>query len=337
MKIFEQHPSLVEFILIVALIFPALAASPQNKPAGQQQFEQGSSEPKPQNYDLEVKAGGIVTDGAHSKSITAILANVIDTVRNRYPDANIVISPGLGNIPVSDLKLRTSSIPEELEAIRVACGGKFEWSGGVTHVDQANLPTDAASNNRGLFTLREPTAPENQRIVEAFNIGPYLQSGREGEPESAGRQSDKIESKEVRERRTEEMLEQLKDIILDTISALHPDNAERPNFQFHRGASVLIVIGSRDSIEVARKVVNALPGQASLHPQMSASFEPGMNSAQREAFMRRYGLTPNGPQGDGKRFAPNPGGSEDPFRKRYGLESPPGSQPAADPTQKSQP
>jgi|ERR1044071_5386904 hypothetical protein len=54
MKLFEQHPTPAELILIVAILFPALAASAQNKPAGQPQFEQGSSEPRPQKYDLEV-------------------------------------------------------------------------------------------------------------------------------------------------------------------------------------------------------------------------------------------------------------------------------------------
>src|ERR1041385_3739402 len=210
MKIIELHRSLIRLVLILAMLFLVLAAFAQNKSAGQQRHEPDSFDARSQKYDLEVKEGVIISGSANSKSTSASLANVIDAVRNRYPDANIAISPGLGNIPVSDLKLRTSSLPEELEAIRVASGGKFEWSGGSAQIDPATgLPNGSPSSNKGLFTLREPTAPENQRVVEAFNIGPYLQSWREDEPDTtvdkAGRQNDKTESKELRDSQTNEM------------------------------------------------------------------------------------------------------------------------------------
>jgi hypothetical protein len=240
---------------------------------------------------------------------------------------NIVIAPGLANISVSDLKLRTSSISEELEAIRVASGGKFEWSGGPGNnaIDPTTgMPTISGSNNKGLFTLREPTAPENQRIVEAFNIALYLHSARPDEedptPDKPGQPGYKKESKEFRDRRANERLEQLKRIILETISALHPNTAEQPTFQFHHGANLLVLIGSREAIDVARKVVSALGGQAGiLQPEITGSSEAGMAASEREAWMQRYGLNPNS--------------ANDAFRKRYGL----GPQPGAAPPQKPQP
>jgi len=283
---------------------------------------------------LEVKEGLVVSGGPHARKVTASLANVIDAVRDRYPEANIVIAPGLANMSISDLKLRTGNISEELEAIRVARGGKFECSGGPGNVvvdPTTGLPTGSGSNNKGLFTLREPTAPENQRVVEAFNIGPYLQSAREDEVDSTqvkpGQRGDKKESKEFRERRADQMLDQLKIIILQTISALHPGTAEQPNFQFHQGANLLVIIGSREAVDVARKVVNALPGQARLP-------EPQVSTSENERFRKRYGLMPNTGPGQGHTIAPN---LTDEFRRRYGLDGRPGSEPGVAPAQKPQP
>jgi hypothetical protein len=57
------------------------------------------------------------------------LGNVVDVLRDRYTNANIVMSPGLAKLRISDLKLRAGHLADELEAIRVASGGKFEWTG----------------------------------------------------------------------------------------------------------------------------------------------------------------------------------------------------------------
>src|SRR5438552_343603 len=262
MKTFELHQRLMRPIILFVVIACSILPTPaQDKSTTRQKPEPASGESRSPAYDLEVKEGFVVSGGPHARKATASLANVIDAMRDRYPEANIVIAPGLANISISDLKLRTSSISEELEAIRVASGAKFEWSGGPGNVavdPTTGLPIVSGSNNKGLFTLREPTAPENQRVVEAFNIGPYLQSVRENEedstPDKPGHPSDKKESKEFRDRRANEMIEQLKMIIHDTISALHPDTGEQPKFQFHRGANLLVIIGSRDAVDVARKV-----------------------------------------------------------------------------------
>src|SRR5678815_4325392 len=117
-------------ILAIAISVSSLPGQSQDKPTTRQRPEPALDESKSQAYDLEVKEGVVTTGGPHARTPTATLANVIDAARERYPDVNIVIAPGLANISVSDLKLRTSSISEELEAIRVASGGKFEWSGG---------------------------------------------------------------------------------------------------------------------------------------------------------------------------------------------------------------
>src|SRR5207245_7884095 len=111
-----------------------------------------------------------------------------------------------------------------------------------------------------------------------------------------------------------------------------------PKFQFHRGANLLVIIGSRDAVDVARKVVNVLPGQSHLpQPQMSGPSEPGMSPPERaenERFRQRYGL--NGLR-QGQTIAPNSTDTVEQFRRRYGLDPRPGSEPGAAPAQKPQP
>ena len=71
-----------------------------------------------------------------------------------------------------------------------------------------------------------------------------------------------------------------------------------------------MVIGSREAVDVARKVVNALPGQ----PRMSAVADPGQ--ADRD-FRARYGLGPRGAQSEP--VVQSPDETQEQFRRRYGL------------------
>src|SRR5690348_16130782 len=50
-------------------------------------------------YDLEIVDGILVQDG---KKENATLANVVDVLRARYPEANIALAPGLGKLEISD-------------------------------------------------------------------------------------------------------------------------------------------------------------------------------------------------------------------------------------------
>src|SRR5439155_11946172 len=61
-------------------------------------------------------------------SVAATLANIIDVLRDLHADANIAMSPELANVQIADLKLRATSLDEELEAIRVASGNQFIWT-----------------------------------------------------------------------------------------------------------------------------------------------------------------------------------------------------------------
>src|SRR5262249_2359842 len=127
-------------------------------------------------YDLEIVDGQLLRNG---RKIEATLANAVDAARDRYPEANIVLSPGLGKIKIADLKLRAGLLADELEALRVASGGKFDVqgaSGPNPPIDpNTGMPVAGARNlNTGLFVLHQATA-QNERVVAAMNIGPYLE------------------------------------------------------------------------------------------------------------------------------------------------------------------
>ncbi len=136
------------------------------------------------------------TDG---ECIDGTLGNVIDALRDQYPEANIVMSPGLAKVKVGDLKLRAGRLTEELEAVRVASGEKFDLQtpGEAGPRIDPNTGMPIASTNRpyaGLFALREAqNRTQAHRMVEAFNIGPYLEwlerrppGARKGNPEQEG-------------------------------------------------------------------------------------------------------------------------------------------------------
>jgi hypothetical protein len=262
---------------------------------------------KAANYNLEIEEGQLVRPGGR---VEATLANVVNALRDEYTNANIVLAPGLAKLKVSDLKLRAGSLAQELEAVRVACFDKFEIQavgGPAVRVDvdpTTGLPLDLTTGvplqggkreNPGLFVLREPKpTPETQRVFEAFNIGPYLEWLRR---QSTGSGKTNVDL-------TDQGLEEIAQIIHDTVSdvkGVSPDN--QPTWQYHKGATLLVVIGTRDSVEIAGKIVNVLPGMNSVGEQSRA--QSGRASPDRaaadEAFRRRYGLsrplTPNQPSG----------------------------------------
>lgn len=242
---------------------------------------------RPAAYDLEINDGMLMQDG---KKTEATLANVVEILRTRFDHANIVLAPGLGRLKVADLKLRGGQLQNELEAIRVASGEKFDIQGpreAPAVIDpKTGLPLSASpemmAGNSGLYTLQAASSPGSERAVEAFNLEPFLASLRHP---AAGEENAKDQTE-----REEHSIDELTRMVTETLEMLNTDGRppDQPAFRFHRGASVLVVIGTRESVEVARKIVNALPGMATAQRGESSA----ANTAAREAFMRRYGLGP---------------------------------------------
>src|SRR5436190_5565196 len=134
MKIFRFRKKTFVARTIAIVFASSLFQAPGQETKASRQTSEPSSETSLRGYDFEIINGVLTRGGSTSGKPEATLGNVIDAVRQRYPDANIVMSPGLARVKISDLKLRARSIWEELEAIRVASGGRFEWSGPASPV-----------------------------------------------------------------------------------------------------------------------------------------------------------------------------------------------------------
>jgi hypothetical protein len=180
----------------------------------------------------------------------ATLISVVDFLRDMHPEANIAMSPELANVKIADLKLRAASLDDELEALRVASGERFIWTrpAAMAAVDPGpGLPRAPASAQTALYSLVPNEAGKyaaSRRTVEVFNLGPYLQ--RKG----AARDNS---------------IKEIEQIILATLRQMKGDDSadDAPSYQFHSGANLLIVIGQPEALEVARKVLSALEGEAS--------------------------------------------------------------------------
>jgi hypothetical protein len=299
---FHRLKVVITLVFLPGVFFAAERREPQAVP----------TDAKPMGYDLQIVDGQLIRPGG---KLEATLANVVDALRDQYTEANIIFSPSLAKIKVSDLKLRSGRLAEELEAVRVACGEKFEVQLGATRADQTariwdvpggrplmmngnppqmdpstGLPQTAArSVNAGLFVLHEAIPPaQKQRVVEAFNIGPYLEWLRHQPKQETS--TDNTDDYGTR---------QIQMMIRDTLDGFRPDqtDADNPFFQYHPGATLLIVIGNVDTVEIARKIVNALPGMSAVADEFRGRYglEPGRGSAAErkladDAFRARYGL-----------------------------------------------
>jgi hypothetical protein len=251
-----------------------------------------ASDAKSSGYNLEIVDGKLILPGG---KVEATLGNVIDALREQYTEANLVLAPGLAKLRVADLKLRAGRLMDELEGLRVATGGKFEIQGpsiAVQSLDPTTgLPVGSGKPNAGLFVLRDPRpSGPTERMAEAFNIGPYLEWLHHGSQKPATDES---------------AVDEICNIIRDTISDFkgNASDADQPKWQYHRGATLLVVIGNIESVEIARKIVNALPGMSAIADSARARYGLGVPSpgdaasraAAEEAFRARYGLIRSSP------------------------------------------
>ena len=283
--IFLPQPTSTSMVSFHHLIVPIAALTlfllPPSAKAGE---TVQPAEARRAGYDLEIVDGTLALDG---KKVEATLANVVDALRSRYQEANIALAPSLGKLNISDLKLRAGPLIDELEAVRVASGDKFviQGPGGAPAIDpNTGLPVKDGANS-GLFVLQQaPATAQTERCVEAFNLDPYLTSLRRGAPLT--------ESAQDRAKREQLSIDELTMMVGETIAMMKNEAQppEPPVFRFHRGASVLVVIGSRESVDVAGKIVNALPGMTGTPQRTESEGAERARAAAMEAFRKRYGL-----------------------------------------------
>ena len=184
-------------------------------------------------YVLEISNGQFESRG---KGAPAHLGNLVDALRDLYPDSNIVLAPGVRDIQVDDLKLRATSLNAALEALRVASGYRFEWKATLGDGQPAIDPTTGlpVHSNAALYVL-SPAQQEPQRAVTVFNLAGYF--------EQLGMQAKQPDEHALKQ------VGLVQQIILDTFSRAYegePNPPGGPHFVFHQGANLLVVIGSPD-------------------------------------------------------------------------------------------
>jgi hypothetical protein len=209
----------------------------------------------------------VIADGIFSyngEETAATLENVIDLLRDRHPEANIVVAPEVPPIRFQSLKIRATELGMELEALRVASGDQFTWevAGGPIIDPVTGLP--APASEQPLYVLRgTPEAGLGRLRVEAFSLGGYLASvQKSSDPE----ENERVIGQTLDE--LEEMVRETVDIYRAISEDVHGRDISRRtslNIRFHRGANLVILIGDPESVEIAGKVIGALPH---VHPSM---------------------------------------------------------------------
>ena len=231
-------------------------------------------------WDLNIMNGSLRRQDG--KTVPATLGNVIDYLRDLFP-ANIVLAPGVGQVKVGDLKLASFQWEPALDALKVASGNAFVWKrrsdpsaiGWVDPTTGMVVGGGASAEISGpegllMLTLDDSgEVPGPRRVVEVFNLGGYLR----------GQDTDK----------QDKSLNEITRFIDETLSDfdLGQDRRLSLRFKFHSGASLLVVSGLPGEVDVARKVILALPETSSSKAQSL-----GPDDAARAAFLRRYGLNP---------------------------------------------
>jgi hypothetical protein len=196
------------------------------------------------------------------------MAGAVKALREIYPNATFAIDPRVADVLVTDLIIRADDPMTDLEALRTSCGGRFS----IVHEPNIASASGAPEQNP-LYSIVynnatgiKPSTGEDRRI-ECFNLTPYLQrqkaidkdeanksKGPGGGPDADTRRA------EAEHQRAEAAIDRLQEIIQKSIADFD-SSIGQPHFQFYADAQLLIVIGPERAIEVAAKVIHALPGQ----------------------------------------------------------------------------
>jgi len=200
---------------------------------------------------------GQLTDTAQE----ATLSNAVNYLQRRDQTVNIVLPAELGQIKIGDLQLRDAPADLALRALSEASGSKF-----VVKDQRSELGTA-----KPLFILeagQPPPPPPSDVTVQAFSLTGYLEHMKF---EALSR---KVTNTSGQDTEFEENLGNVCEIITDTVAAQQSFLSQSggaavplkpPTFKFYKAADLLIIIGSQEAVETARKIVNALPGESDGH------------------------------------------------------------------------
>ena len=232
--------------VLTALAFAAALALPPAPARAQTNDPAKAQTNSPVQFDLEIQNGKLLMPGPdHSHgNADANLGNIVELLREKHPEANIVMVQKVAGNRVDFLKMHAGRLTDELEALRVASGGCFD------------LRVFDPSSAKKLYIL-EPSekmlraqAEEEESArrppeVEVFNFSAYFNQHRDSGMDDGHFQILQNET-----------IDKTKDIIRQTLASFEPQ--DKMNFQFHPGANLLVVTGTQAEINIARKIINAM-------------------------------------------------------------------------------
>jgi hypothetical protein len=183
--------------------------------------------------------------GTGVSSVPATIDNITKYLRAVDPQLNVILSPEVGPVTIYNLKLNTRLLGSISDAISVASGGAIRGNGaGRGGGGGGEFFGGGARGERGLTFAASNS--ESHPAIEVFNLSGYIQT------------LGKMNEDGVRQK-----LDDLEGLITETLKDLHvtKSSADLPNFKYHAGTKLLIVTGKPETIDVTRKIVNALSGQ----------------------------------------------------------------------------
>lgn len=204
----------------VALLWPAIGRTQAPGNGGAEAVV-----PEKPRLNLDIRQG--LLDGRGNDPAT--IARVVEVIHAQAPDANFVLSPGVADIVVSNLTLRSADLEGALAALEFATGRKV-------------LARQVARDNIYAVTPGQTAKPE--KSVEVFNLMPILRALAPGDP------------KEVRECLTE-----ISTVIVQTITEFDRQTGSdrgKPLLNFNESTRLLVVIGHPEQLEIAHKIIKAL-------------------------------------------------------------------------------
>lgn len=189
-----------------------------------------------------------ITDGRFNRNgemAEATLENVVDLLRARHPEANIIVAPEVPPISIENLKIRATDLQMELEAVQVASGGRFNVRG-------------RGSKDNPLYVLEAAPGTSRERLqIEAYSLAGYFAS------------LPKTDNHDENEALIDQKIEELDRMVHETVEIyrsiddkMYGHSGSRKtglNMRFHRGANLVILIGDPESVQIASKVITALP------------------------------------------------------------------------------
>jgi hypothetical protein len=229
-----------------------------------------------------VIANGVLRDYlVDGKPAPATLRNLVPIVQLHYPASNITMI-GVDDIVVGNLvlqwapKAREANAPAQPPPLDLVLKALAETSGGKFRV------SDDRDSLSFLLVKYDDPGVLGPRVADVVYIGNILNRGIDKKriQENLNYFQDHVSSldgniqkkefllKEIAALKEElaqdpsdveinKLLAQISEAATEALTKLQP-NATPPEFQFHKGTDLLVVIGSASAVDITRKVVAAL-------------------------------------------------------------------------------